>query len=591
MVEWPCLGCVGVVEPVRATPISVASGSFAAMRETTERSLSLRRNPADRFTSRPRYEPYCSRLSDQHAFVLCGSLAGQQCAARRCGDTNCDPCTSGSGQCGASTSSSTASAPSIRLDLGDARELRETERMTNGGRDVAVDYALERGRDAVQLVDDWGLNGGLPQTVLIFGGPGSGKSYLFKSLLAQMLKLAPTEVSGGHAPGGLLLDPKGSLGDALRRTAERFRPTHPPIILGNVSEASRGNLLAAGSSGLSVDQQAAILTEAVTALFPSESDWKPLMLDVILGALVTASLRNERLSLALLATYFVVEPLETSRGWSYQPAFLRGATAAELEDRRVATALQFFESTESQFARHLLAALGRCFGTLAESRWSSLSATDVEGSIYDGIMERGDVVLVSIGDGDRIVREFVVTVAKALFQAAVAQRGSRTGAGRDRLVFLASDEYGAVLVEADQISDSDFFSRSREFKCLNLLALQSVHMGLKRVGEQQAPWNAILGNANVKVFFSVNDPETAQLAMELGGSYPTKREVASTGFGTGGPSVGTGEAYAETPRVPKPVVLRGLARGDAVAIGRLDGRNPVVEFFHVPEKIEWRESP
>src|SRR5262249_12890936 len=152
--------------------------------------------------------------------------------------------------------------------------------------------------------------------------------------------------------------------------------------------------------------------------------------------------------------------------------------------------------------------------------WSAMSTSaahpDRLGAVMESPFTEGRIVLVSIGEGDPTVRRVVSTIAKALFQVVAGSRLTRAGqpdepddalknpsalVWRFGQLLLGCDEYGGFLTERNAVglSNSIFFSRSRQYLCLNLLALQSVHMGMSRVPNPHL-WGAIVGNANVRIF-------------------------------------------------------------------------------------------
>ena len=107
-------------------------------------------------------------------------------------------------------------------------------------------------------------------------------------------------------------------------------------------------------------------------------------------------------------------------------------------------------------------------------------------------------------------------------------------------------------------------------------------MGLSRVKNVHL-WNAIVANANVRIFMSVNDAETATLGAVSAGKSTILSPVSSWTDADSGRSFSQGSSMVERSAIPEIVLLQGLERGYGVAVGRLDGRRPQVAYFHVPK--------
>jgi hypothetical protein len=534
----------------------------------------------------PTFEPYCDKLSSTGEYLLCGSMAGRTCKDRVL-EAKPPATIPASSELGAPT----PCRREVYLTLGNRLDLTERPKLSPNGRDLTIEHHLLPASGQVVIEDDAELNGGFPQTVLIFGAPGSGKSHMFKSVLAQLIELGSPAARSTLLPGGLVLDPKGNMGNSLQATCKQFGRT--PTILRPGSKTVGANVLASGPFALKPEQRAQILTGAVMAALREDEEWLGQYNDVLLGAIVTAELLSRAVTLASLGRLLETRRRTTENGRDIlEAAFVEEARQHHLSDRRLQRAELWFETADPQMVRHVLNFVGQCFGPLLEDDWQSFSAEAAERDAYSGILSDGQLILISADAGEAVTRNFVTTVAKAMFQTIVSQRlAAADGPLRDRPVFLACDEYAAVLVESQYLSDADFFSRSREFKCLNLLALQSVHSATGRIrsSNPDAQWGQILGNANLKVFFVLNDVETRRLAQDLGCERLTRVSTTNRSIGEEGTSFGSGENLMTLPQVPESVVGLVLKRGDGVAIGRLDGVTSTVDFFQTPRKTKWVE--
>lgn len=609
----PCRGCTFAATPKRlsrqAEEAGVGAGLLSSF-EAEERSL-VAQGFSARLRRPPVFSHFCESFSEEPSlYLLCRSVAGSHCSRRVCGERreDCARCTEGVGACIASSGESVDLSLKSRYELTLGRELRlQTEVkfgdwLGGGSHEESLVFSLRNALGRVALRDDDSLNGGYPQTVLVFGGPGSGKTHTLLKMLGQFLEQSP----GGNETGALILDPKGVLvGDIQVQMRAAGRPLDQLVIIGPRQGAQGVNLL--GLDGLISDRQLGhLLADIIIANFSNVADWDSFLYEYLEAATVLLRKVDGECtlkSLVLGTTKFGAATAADGRA-TLRPRFVSHAMAAlqartpfsdELRaDPDFVEALERIDllvsTSEARQMRYLGQLIVSSLGPTVERRFSSLSVSGLGEASIDGTsslwrapFDNGSVVVVSIGEGDPAVRRTVCTLAKSLFQIAAGVRISEGVPGspsRDRLVSLFCDEFGAVLTErdADGMSDADFFSRSRQYRCLNLLALQSVHMGLSRV-TQVSRWNSIIGNANVRVFMSLNDSETAALGSAIAGRLPTKIPTSSRQETDQGERASQGFALTERSLVPESVLLQGLSRGRGVAIGRLDGWVPEVTFF------------
>ncbi len=558
----------------------------------------------------PTFAAYCAERSSQQAqeYLLCESVAGTVCDVRRCADAvaDCERCRDGTGTCARAQASAVTESPAreIRLEIGsplrlETRQLR-SDRISTAGYEERVDYVLvPDGTTPVAITDDDELNGGLCQTVLVFGGPGSGKTHMMMSLLEQYFGA----VVQGLLPGGLILDPKGVLRDDIEALLRRIGRADDLMVLGPSDIATPTNLLDVGDV-ISRRQLGHLLADIVVSAFSDVGDWDSFLYEVLETAVEILYVLDGEITLKSLVdgVTTVTRTAGADGRPTLRPQFVERAEAflaargphadAALRDEDFCEAVRridlLIETSESRQIRYVIQLIRIALGAAAGRSWSALSAGKSGGGSA-GLLERpfsqGAIVLVSIGEGDPLVRRCVSTIAKALFEIIAASRFTRDREGRgwrERSVCLTCDEFAQVLTEreADGLSDSDFFSRSRQYRCFNLLALQSVHMGLSRV-KNASLWSAVVGNANVRIFMSVNDAETAELGAATAGRRPILAPVESWSDSQSGRTYSQGSSLFERSNVPEIVLLQGLARGEGVAVGRLDGRHPEVRFFRV----------
>ena len=169
---------------------------------------------------------------------------------------------------------------------------------------------------------------------------------------------------------------------------------------------------------------------------------------------------------------------------------------------------------------------------------------------------------------------------------AVIQRFGRLQSRR--VVLLGCDEYAEIASEVpgQPMGDGRFFSLSREFGCMGLLATQSVNV--LQATSLKENWRSVFSTFGAKIFMRLADNETAKEATELAGKgtwYVTSRGVS---HGKEGLSGSEQKSIQQFDTVPSEVTTQGFEKGDAVAIGSLDGNATpeLLHFFHVPSEDE-----
>ena len=225
--------------------------------------------------------------------------------------------------------------------------------------------------------------------------------------------------------------------------------------------------------------------------------------------------------------------------------------------------------------------------------WKFLSSTEVGNEIFSDIIPRGRVVSVAVGQSSPAFQRSLSTLVKSIFQQAVLanlSRVAKANAGETNIPFfiLACDEYAQAITEGETglVSDSRFFSLSREAGCLSLLALQSVATGRSRFpAAMRDRWEGILGNVTAKFFMRLNDIETAELGSSLAGKQHSFVQVLSQQQSAQGLSATDSLTMLEHHRVPPWYLTNRLAQGHALVHGTLDGKSaPTTTFIRVPQQ-------
>jgi hypothetical protein len=475
------------------------------------------------------------------------------------------------------------------LPIGAAYRLRPTSISDDalGPGSFHIDYKVEDLEVRPAIAGE-----GLAQTYLIFGGPGAGKTYYFRYLLSSLL-------AHKGRPGCLLLDPKGALTRWLKDELKKHRRSEDLFLITAGASESAFNVL---GRDLPPKELGRLLSEVVLAgLTGLDEGWAVLIGDLLEAAavVIAADDRSQLTAEVLLKDILYPRayknlPPDKRRGQQY-PIVVRALRVAiqkknDLDARIACDRIgEFFsnalEPRQRRFVRQIIE---RTLAELILPEWRYLSSTDSNYTVYEDIIERGRIVSVAVGQSSPAFQRSMSTLIKSLFQQAVlAHLSKRSEKAPKPFFILACDEYAQAITEGQTglVSDSRFFSLSREAGCMSLLALQSVATGRSRFSaDMRDRWEGILGNVTVKMFMKVNDVETAQMASDLAGTQHSFVQVASQQQSSQGLSLTDSLTMLEHPRVPPWYLTNRLPRGQALVHGTLDGKDmPTSLFIRVPQ--------
>jgi hypothetical protein len=277
-----------------------------------------------------------------------------------------------------------------------------------------------------------------------------------------------------------------------------------------------------------------------------------------------------------------------------------GLTETQILSDLLSASAQIASFFESDYVRTVEAFVVNAFGSFQQERFARLSRrprrmTQKYGtargkvSLYDQIIEEGKVVLVSMGPEDPGMGKVLCTLVKCLFQQSVMSRLERFDAGKlsnfTRPVFIACDEYAEVASEVpgQPIGDGRFFSLARQNGCMGLLATQSIHT--LQNSSLSDSWKSIFSNLTGKIFMGAADHETAEQACALAGQIDWEMTSTTESFGKDN-AFSHQRSFQARPELTPYILTHVLKRGQAVALGSLDGRAtpPSMRFIQVPNR-------
>jgi hypothetical protein len=445
---------------------------------------------------------------------------------------------------------------------------------------------------------------GLAQTYLIFGGPGAGKTYYFKYLLSSLL-------AHERKPGCLLLDPKGALTGWLEDELKKLNRLNDLTVLRANAKETAFNVF---GKDLPPKELGRLLSEVVLAGAPGiDEGWAVLVGDLLeSAAVVIANDKKVKLTAArLLNDILYTKPVLNKDGKpvidkngkpmtdytiNIRARRLAGQGDTNVDARIAADRIgeYFSDALEPRQRRFVRQVIERSLAELALPEWAYLSSTETNDTLYSDIIENHRVVSVAVGQSSPAFQRSMSTLIKSLFQQAalghLSKRTQEQTSGQKPketpFFILACDEYAQAITEGQTglVSDSRFFSLSREAGCLSLLALQSVATGRSRFSaDMHDRWEGILGNVTVKFFMKLNDSETAQMASDLAGNQHSFVQVMSQQQSAQGLSDTNSLTMLEHPRVPPWYLTNRMRQGHAMVHGTLDGESmPTSLFVEVP---------
>lgn len=453
---------------------------------------------------------------------------------------------------------------------------------------------------------------GLTTSYGIFGAPGSGKTFLFRYLLRQVL--AANRADPARKIGALILDPKAALMDDIQKMV-----AHPDIgrsedlLIINTDTLAGGLgvnvidcgvdtwaladllVLAARSAGISASEDYWFL-EWANLFGASLYLLNNFYLEGVSDLKKVVTLRN------LMDALLLVEPAARAADGSGERVGKRGIQRLAAEARRQLERMplavrddafiavnQIERFFKADYVHTIMAFVARAYGSFQRHKYQCFSPERSRNAVrpfYDDIINDGKIVLVSMSPTDPLVAKTLCTLIKSLFQQTVIQRFDRSDSRR--VVLMGCDEYAEIASEVpgQPMGDGRFFSLSREFGCMGLLATQSVNV--LQATSLKENWRSVFSTFGAKIFMRLADNETAKEATELAGKstwYVTSRGVSHGKEGLSGSEQKSIQQY-ET--VPSEVTTQGFEKGDAVAIGSLDGNATpeLLHFFHVPSEEE-----
>lgn len=463
-----------------------------------------------------------------------------------------------------------------------------------------LQWSFEDGDDD-HYIEDRGLVGSYG----IFGAPGAGKTFLLMHLLRQLMALSPDDKRRRY--GGLIVDPKGALVTQVTEAMRAAGRLDDLVVLNPEELALSRSAVNVIDAGLSPSELGRVLILAAQSagVGASEPFWFGAWKNLFTAALPLLDWTEPDVTTlsSLMDTVMTVEP--TGVGGQPERRIQRIARDARLrlgelpaEQRRdmelALSQLDGFYRQEADNIATVETLMTTAYGGCRLSAWQpfSESALKIPGkqrtTLYDAIIDDGKVVLLSIGPAEAGMGKVLCTLVKVLFQRTVLSRLARVRAGslhnfERPLVFLC-DEYSDVASEVpgEAAGDAYFFSLSRQFGCMGLIATQSVNM--LQASSLKENWKAVFSNFAAKIFMRLADNETAEEANKLSGESDWYVSSAGTSQQKDGAGSSTNNELRERKTLPTAVLTSVIGRQEAAVVGSVNGgNNPGTFFLRVPD--------
>lgn len=454
-------------------------------------------------------------------------------------------------------------------------------------------------------------NDGLVGSYGIFGAPGSGKTYLMKGLLKQIFELNKND--SGKKYGAIILDPKAALISDIESMLDKIGRSDDLIVLNtkklqgankkinligaDIQPNEIGELLvrAALSAGSVASDPFWVnswrnLFSAVTTIISAANPQRSITLKDILDSIyenvpefeddVLGHSNKKPKLIQKIAFDLINSELDESTKRTVKGAKTMIDVFFSQKEDSISTIYSIITSAYSNFL--LYPDEYECFSF-------SGSKNHPNSNIYDQIIEKGKIILVSISPDNLTVAKNVCTLAKLLFQRSVRSRLTRNNEGKisnfERPLLLACDEYDKIASELPGMEgDGEFFSISRQNGCMGLIATQSIHM--LQSSSLKENWRAVFSTLAARIFMRTVDNETAEEGSNQAGDSDYITISEGSNFSAGGLSTGTNQSIVVKKNIPGFIFTNILTQGKGVFIGSLNGNKDTGTYIFQTPKLD-----
>lgn len=381
---------------------------------------------------------------------------------------------------------------------------------------------LKVGYSQIQSKDIFLPEKSLYQNILITGTIGSGKtSSAIYPFAEQLIKYSNNNFA--NKIGILCLDVKGNFYKQIKFYSKKFNRLKDLVIISLNSNETYNPLDKTNLNPLVLANR---LKTILTLFSPNNSDsfWLDKVEQVICEAIKLCRLYNNNyvnfieLHKLINDKSYYLEKVKLLRNMFLNNKF------SNIDLHNLTSAITFFENEFFKLDERTISILKSEITRITLpfvsdykiSKVFSPSKKDVTFSGFKDIIKSGKIVVLSMNISEfSTLSKIIATYMKLDFQSEVM---SNLNSKNSRSVAFICDEYQEYITS----SDANFFSESREAKCINIVSTQSYSSLLNTVKDESA-LKVILQNLVNKLWFRTDDIFTIESAQKQIGKEDKKK--------------------------------------------------------------------
>lgn len=381
---------------------------------------------------------------------------------------------------------------------------------------------LKIGYSQIQSKDIFLPEKSLYQNILITGTIGSGKtSSAIYPFAEQLIKYSNNNFA--NKIGILCLDVKGNFYKQIKFYSKKFNRLKDLVIISLNSNETYNPLDKPNLNPLVLANR---LKTILTLFSPNNSDsfWLDKVEQVICEAIKLCRLYNNNyvnfieLHKLINDKSYYLEKVKLLRNMFLNNKF------SNIDLHNLTSAITFFENEFFKLDERTISILKSEITRITLpfvsdykiSKVFSPSKKDVTFSGFKNIIKSGKIVVLSMNISEfSTLSKIIATYMKLDFQSEVM---SNLNSKNSRSVAFICDEYQEYITS----SDANFFSESREAKCINIVSTQSYSSLLNTVKDESA-LKVILQNLVNKLWFRTDDIFTIESAQKQIGKEDKKK--------------------------------------------------------------------
>lgn len=397
-----------------------------------------------------------------------------------------------------------------------------TNKIIPDNKNYPTNLNLKIGYSKLQSQDIFLPEKSLYQNILITGTIGSGKtSSAIYPFSEQLIKYNSNNFK--NKLGILCLDVKGNFYKQIKFYAKKFNRLKDLVIISLNSNETYNPLDKPNLNPLVLANR---LKTILTLFSPNNSDsfWLDKVEQVICEAIKLCRLYNND-----YVNFIELHKLINDKSYYFEKVKLLrnmflGNKFSNIELYNLTSAITFFENEFFKLDERTISILKSEITRITLpfvsdykiSKVFSPSKNNITFSGFKDIIKSGKIVVLSMNISEfSVLSKIIATYMKLDFQSEVM---SNLNSNNSRSVAFICDEYQEYITS----SDANFFSESREAKCINIVSTQSYSSLLNTIKDESA-LKVILQNLVNKLWFRTDDIFTIENAQKQIGKEDKKK--------------------------------------------------------------------